>query len=210
MGTRAPRPLGPQEAGCQAGREAALMLPEKPWHPSDTGTPPPGAKPGDLCQAPGASPGPAPRLGRGRRAFRTASPRPRTALAPPLWPRAHPARGLPPPQSPHPQRGALGAGALEVDGWHPFRHRTAGLGPRAAHASRAALQAWRPGGRGQGGSGEGRSQHTTLTAHKAPHGLGVTMAAPPEWPEVVGGVGHLYKMDPRADGSWGVGGWAGI
>ena len=128
------------------------MLPEKPWHPSDTGTPPPGVKPGDLCQAPGASPGPAPRLGRGRRAFRTASPRPRTALAPPLWPRAHPARGLPPPQSPHPQRGALGAGALEVDGWHPFRHRTAGLGPRAAHASRAALQAWRPGGRGQGGT----------------------------------------------------------
>ena len=51
---------------------------------------------------------------------------------------------------------------------------------------------------------------STLTAHKAPHGLGVTMAAPPEWPEVVGGVGHLYEMDPRADGSWGLGGWAGI
>lgn len=154
-GTRTPRPPGLREARRQAGREATLMLPEKPWRPSDTGTPPPGAEPGDLCQAPGASPGPAPRLGRVRQAFRTASPQPGTARAPPLWPRAHPARCLPPPQNPHPPRGALGAGALEVDGCHPFQHRTAGLGPRAAHASRAALQAWRPGGRGQGGGGRG-------------------------------------------------------
>lgn len=60
------------------------------------------------------------------------------------------------------------------------------------------------------GWGEGRSQHTTLTALKAPHGLGVTMAAPLEWREVVGVAGYLYQMDPRADGSWGLGGWAGI
>lgn len=59
------------------------MLPEKPWRLSDTGTPPPGAEPGDPCQAPGASPGPAPRLGRGRQACRTASPRPGTAQVPP-------------------------------------------------------------------------------------------------------------------------------
>lgn len=57
------------------------------------------------------------------------------------------------------------------------------------------------GGRGWRG-GEVPTEHT--------HGLGVTVAAPPEWREVVGGVGHLYQMDPCADGSWGLGGWAGI
>lgn len=163
-GTRAPWPPGPREAGRQAGREAALMLPEKPWRPSDTGTPPPGAEPGDLCQAPGASPGPAPRLGRGRQACRTASPRPGTARAPPPRLRAHPARRLPPPQSPHPPRRALGAGALEVDGCPPFRPRT------PAHASRP---------RDQGGGGRGGPN----TPHSPPSKPLTALGSPwqPRW-----------------------------
>ena len=186
------------------------MLPEKPWRLSDTGTPPPGSEPGDPCQAPGASPGPAPRLGRGRQACRTASPRPRncpspaSAVAGPV----QPAVSLLP-KAPTPYAGL----------WEQRPWRWTGTIP-----SDSGYQVWVPGlftppeqpsepgdqvGGGRGG-GEGRSQQSTLTAYKAPHGLGVIMAALPEWRGAVGGAGHLYQMDPHADGSWGLGGWAGI
>lgn len=207
-GARAPRPPGLREARRQAGREAALMLPEKPWRLSDTGTPPPGAEPGDPCQAPGASPGPAPRLGRGRQACRTVSPRPGTARVPP--PRS---RGPSSPLSPSSLKpppttrgsGSSGPGGGRAPSLLTQDTRRGSLGSSRLQSSPPSLETrWV----GAEGGGEGRSQQSTLTAYKAPHDLGVTMAAPAG---MAGGSGGCWAPVPdRSTCGWVLGsGWLG-